>query len=73
MQNMRCVESAPNYPSFSATPPGRVNVTMFDGSVYSMRNLPNETDWRTEGVVTAVKDQVRREGGRCGQGRRFFE
>ena len=62
------MESHYHHPSYDdstplpdgATPSTRkgLNVTYFNGSRYFKNKMPREVDWRADGAVTDVKDQV---------------
>ena len=45
-----------NFPYYN--PDYSINKTYFDPNTYSSAIIPNDKDWRDEGVVTEVKDQV---------------
>ena len=49
---MKCLESANYWEDHDAI------VTYFDPSDYSNGTLPDEMDWRNQGIITEVKDQV---------------
>lgn len=53
---IRCVES--NFPFYNPNSNSSLNKTYFDPEHYSGANIPSYKDWRDEGVVTGVKDQV---------------
>ena len=54
--SVRCVET--NYPYYNPDSTLSINKTYFDPSRYSGASIPTYKDWREEGVVTEVKDQV---------------
>lgn len=45
-----------NFPYYD--PDYSINKTYFDPNTYSSVSVPTYKDWRDEGVVTEVKDQV---------------
>ena len=45
-----------NFPYYD--PNFSINKTYFDPNTYSSASIPTYKDWRDEGVVTKVKDQV---------------
>ena len=57
--SVRCVET--NYPYYNPDSNLVINKTYFDPNSYVGANVPTYKDWRDEGVVTEVKDQVRLE------------
>ena len=54
--SVRCVETY--YPYYTLESNFSINKTYFDPKSYSGVSIPTEKDWREEGVVTDVKDQV---------------
>ena len=55
-RDVHCVES--NFPYYNPNSNLTINKTYFDPSSYSSTTIPTYKDWREEGVVTEVKDQV---------------
>lgn len=53
---VRCVET--NYPYYNPDSELLINKTYFDPGCYSGASVPTYKDWRDDGVVTEVKDQV---------------
>ena len=53
---VRCVET--NYPYYNPDSELLINKTYFDPDCYSGASVPTYKDWRDDGVVTEVKDQV---------------
>ncbi len=54
--DVRCVET--NYPYYNPDFEPSINKTYFDPRNYSGASVPTYKDWRDDGVVTEVKDQV---------------
>lgn len=50
-QSLRCAAEK-NYTD------SNVNETYFDATMYKSAYLPEEVDWRSQGIVTDVKDEV---------------